>query len=337
MAENTYRMTRRELLGISGAGALALAIPGGSFLSSPALARGSDPVDIFEGRAFGTGWSISLPGGSRATGIREALDGLLNEIDAQMSPWRPDSVISAFNHAPAGTFRMPEETVHVASAALEVARTTGGAFDPSVGPLVSRWGFGPISGDGNARWEMLQTAGDTITKTETGVTLDLCGIAKGRALDRMSALLSDRGYENFLIDLGGELAARGRHPSGRSWHAGIENPVVGMPGIVEAVRLENQAVATSGDRHNGYQAGRRRYGHIIDPQTGEPVESDIASVSVVAGDAMTADAWATALMAAGSAKGPDLAEKSGVAALFLLRAGDGLRRKMTGGFDRHLA
>src|SRR5690606_29630121 len=124
-----------------------------------------------------------------------------------------------------------------------------------------------------------------------GLTLDLCGIAKGHALDRMVATLLDEGHEHFLVDLGGELAARGWHPSGRAWQVGIEYPLPGRGNIAGVLRLDKLAVATSGDRANGYDIGRRRYSHIIDPGTREPVDSSLGSVSVLMATAREADGW----------------------------------------------
>jgi thiamine biosynthesis lipoprotein len=232
---------------------------------------------------------------------------------------------------------MPRELVGVTTAALAIAEASGGVFDPSVGPLVARWGFGVIAGEDRPGWQGLSVLEDAVAKDRDGLTLDLCGIAKGRALDRMATLLADAGLTDFLIDLGGELYARGRHPSGRAWQAGVEDPRPGAARVAEVVRLDGNAVATSGDRANGYTFGGRRYSHIIDPRTRRPVAGDLASVSVIAEDAITADGWATALAAAGAKGGPVLARRRGIAALFLIRDGAGLRRIATGAFDTHLA
>ena len=174
-------------------------------------------------------------------------------------------------------------------AALDLVAATAGAFDPTVGPLVARYGFGPIH-QGSAGLGPSLAAGDGhLTKAEDGVTLDLCGIAKGHALDRVADVLADAGQRNFLIDVGGELLARGRHPSGRPWQAAVEDPRTDATGAAAILALDNMAIATSGTRWNSYVLGGRTISHMIDPTSGEPVRGTLASVSVLATTAMEAD------------------------------------------------
>jgi len=316
---------------------LALGTGAAATLAMPSLAFGASPVRTETGRAFGTGWQVTLPAGKDFAPLRGPVEALLADIDQQMSPWRADSDISRFNRAPSGSVGFPAPLTEVASAAMSLARASDGVFDPAVGPLVARWGFGPIAGDGHPDWRSLKVDADAVSKSHADLTLDLCGIAKGYALDRMADLLENRGHSDFLIDLGGELTVRGIHPSRRHWQAGVEDPRPEFSGLVEVLRLDGLAVATSGSRANSYVLGDRIYSHIIDPTTGEPVAGKLASVSVLAENAMTADGWATALMAAGAANGPSLARRNGVSALFLLREGEGLHRITTGAFMDYLA
>ncbi|WP_172293486.1 FAD:protein FMN transferase [Pseudoruegeria sp. HB172150] len=325
---DAFSPARRRFLALTGTAAI------GSVL--PELTRAAPAVATLTGEAFATSWHIALPAGTDPERHRAPIDALLAEIDAQMSPWRADSLITRFNQAGAGSIDVPAETARVTAAALDLAQTTQGAFDPAIGPAVARWGFGPIEGAASSA-DGLAIEGETLSKAHPGLTLDLCGIAKGRALDLMVTHLLDAGHENFLIDLGGELAARGTHPEGRPWHVGVEDPRPDSAGMAEVLALNGMAVATSGNRANGYTLGTRRYSHIIDPATMEPVKGNLASVSVIAPDAMTADAWATALFAAGDTHGPALARKHGIAALFLTASASGLTRLATGGFDTHLA
>lgn len=320
---------RRRFLALGGA-ALLLA-------KAPALARGAAPVKALSGAAFGTGWRVVLRDDADTSGLKDRLDGTLDAIDRAFSPWRADSVIGRFNRGDAGEAAVSDAVVGVTRAALAIAEASGGRFDPTVGPMVARWGFGPID-RGEMRpdgWREIRAENGHVARASPGLTLDFCGIAKGYALDRMTADLLDVGHEDFLVDLGGELAARGRHPSGRAWHAGIETPLPDADGVEGVLRLDGMAVATSGDRRNGYDLAGRRYSHIIDPSTREPVAGALASVSVLMPAALHADGWATALMAAGAA-GPALARERDIAALFLFRAGGTLRRVTTGAFERHL-
>lgn len=328
MPGNGHNIPRRAFLVRAGA---AMAT---SALAAPALARNAAPVQALSGSAFATEWQISLPGNSVPVGLMTDIKALLAKIDLQMSPYRSDSDISRLNTAGAGLCAAPSEMVLVADAALDLAAKSGGAFDPTVGPLVARWGFGPIEGDMAPGWSGLAVEAGGIVKDHDSLTLDLCGIAKGYALDGMADLVAAAGYSDFLIDLGGEVVARGQHPSGRAWHVGIEDPRPDSTGLWDVLALSDLAVATSGDRENGYTLDGRRYSHIIDPATREPVEATIASVSVLGPDAMHADGWATALMAAGSTAGPELARAHNLSALFLLRDGNGgLTRVSTGTFD----
>jgi thiamine biosynthesis lipoprotein len=321
-------LDRRGFLVLGGAFCLAA--------GAPSTAKGTLALAHLSGRAFGTHWSVSLPAGADVIGLPERLDPFLKQLDLAFSPWRADSVVSRFNATKTGTMAVTDEIADVTSTALEIARASNGAFDPTVGPLVARWGFGPIHGSASRYqgWRGLAVDNAHIDKAEEDLTLDLCGIAKGHALDRMVAMLLDEGHEHFLIDLGGELAARGRHPSGRVWHVGVDHPRPGREDIAGVLRLDNLAVATSGDRANGYDIGRRRYSHIIDPGTREPVDSKLASVSVLMATAREADGWATALMSAGQA-GPDLARRQALSALFLFRDGQNLRSTITGDFGLH--
>ncbi len=301
--------SRRRFLGLAGA---ALLWPG--------IGRAAAGSAI-EGRAFGTGWRVDGPAGAGLDRLRPGLDALFAGIDREMSPWRPDSALSRFNAAPAGDHPAGDEMLAVTAAALALARDSGGAFDPTVGPLVARWGFGPIAGAARPDWSGLRAGGGRIGKARDGVTLDLCGIAKGRALDRAAALAATAGHDGLLLDIGGELRALGRHPSGRAWQVAVESPhPLQAPAAV--LRLEpGQAVATSGVRAQSYRLGGRTYGHIIDPATGAPADGGLLSVTVLAADAMTADGWATALFAAGAGAGPALARRRRIAALFLVDGG----------------
>ena len=329
MSAATPKFTRRAILALGGGSTLALGLPG--------LAFGAPATRTMQGSAFATEWSVTVPDSVDIEGLRMPIEAMLAGIDLEMSPWRADSAISRFNAAPAGTMKMPADTLVVTDVSLQLARQSGGEFDPTVGPLVSRWGFGPIKGGDATDWQHITIEEDAVGKANDGLTLDLCGIAKGYALDCMSRIVAEAGHDDFLIDLGGELGSSGAHPSGRPWRAAIEDPRPGFDGAVEVLNLEGLSVATSGSRANGYEVGARRYSHIIDPLTGEPVDTNLLSVSVLGPNAFHADGWATALFAAGATRGPALAAKAGIDALFVLSAPDGLQRIPTGSFSDYLA
>ena len=315
---------RRAFLGMTAA---AVALPG----LAAARVNGLSHLD---GRAFGTEWRITAAAPDLQA-LRPGIETLLSAIDAEMSPWRADSVISRVNRGGAGPHGVPEALGHVAGAALRLARDSGGCFDPTTGPLVGRWGFGPIQGERVGDWRDLTAERGRIVKARDGVTLDLCGIAKGWALDRLADLLAQGGIDAALIDLGGELRALGRHPSGRPWQVAVEDPLA--PGSAARVlALADRAVATSGFAHQSYRLAGQDYGHIADPRSDQPAATALRSVSVLAPEAMTADGWATALFAAGPMDGPDLARGQGVTALFLTERDGALVETLTGDFAQVL-
>jgi thiamine biosynthesis lipoprotein len=324
MTHSTLRPTRRNALGMIGA-----------TLVLPQIARAAATRSI-EGAAFGTTWQLVASHHDDLDRLREDIDALFAMIDQQMSPWRSDSDISRFNTMGAGWHRADAEMIHVATAALDLAKLSLGAFDPTVGPLVAQWGFGPIEGGLEPDWRGLSLGDGGIGKAHDELTLDLCGIAKGRALDLAVDLVKARGVEDFLFDLGGELKAFGQHPSGRSYRVAVQHPVAAEPAPA-TLRLDSGlAVATSGLRTQSYEFADNTYGHIIDPRTNAPANDHLLSVTVVGQVAMIADGWATALFAAGLSGGPDLAQSNNIDALFLTGEGAGISSLRTGAIERSL-
>ncbi|MEX0957178.1 MAG: FAD:protein FMN transferase [Rhizobiaceae bacterium] len=320
-------LTRRALL--AGAGSLALVRP---------VAAASSSVAVVEGPAFGATWRAVIEAGSDLQALATALQGVVASVNAAMSPFRPGSEIGRFNASnDTDWFALSQQTCDVVTEALRVAGVTGGAFDPTMGGVVGQFGFGPISRRSNGGHADISVRAGAVRKALPDLTLDLCGIAKGYALDRMADGIERAGVENYLLEVGGEVAARGRHPAGRAWQVGVERPETVEPALQRIVAMAGDAMATSGDRVNSYVTGGRRYSHIIDPHERWPADAGLASVSVLAPTGMQADAMATALFAMGSRAGPDFAQRSGLPALFLVRENAGVREIMTGGFaDRIL-
>ncbi|WP_185984802.1 FAD:protein FMN transferase [Aureimonas mangrovi] len=300
-------MNRRALLLGAGAAGLVAALP------RAAAADGS----TLHGRAFGTRWRVVLASASEPD-LRHEIEAILDAVDGSMNPFRPLSEISRFNRSQAaGWHGVSQPFAHVAGAALDCAAETAGAFDPTVGPAANRFGFGPIEGTRVGAFRELAAGSGAIHKSDGSLSLDLCAIAKGYAVDRVAAHLADRGHADFLVEIGGDLRASGRSPAGRPWQLGIEDPLRG--GVAHLVRLDAEALATSGDAVNSYTLAGRRYGHLIDPATARPVANDVASVSVIAPDATRADALATALLVMGPERGLAFANARAIPALFLLR------------------
>lgn len=323
------RVNRRDfLLGVAGAGLCTLA-PIGVFAG--------DTVQRMGGPAFGSSWRAALPFSADVGPIGAAIDAVISAVDATMSPYRPGSHLSRFNLIQSADWlELPHAVADTLREGLRIAALSHGAFDPTVGPLVHRFGFGPIRGGASGGYDGIELRGAAARKSDPKLTLDLCGIAKGQALDQMVAALDRLAVDDFLIELGGEIRARGRHPDGRPWSVAIERPGTGPFVAQRILRITNMALATSGHSGNGYRAGGPKLSHIIDPRTQRPVDNGVASVSVLAPVAQTADALATALLVLGAEEGAALAESKGISALFLVEDGDNLREVVTGRFGDYI-
>ena len=258
-----------------------------------------------------------LPAGQTRESIQTKIDDVLGRVNQLMSTYIDDSDVTRFNKAPKATWvDVDADTVQVVKRANEISRKTQGAFDITVGPLVRRWNFGP-----NKKSEFkLPTQAEidqlrecigfnkieirdqppALRKQVDGLQIDLSAIAKGYAVDCVVNALTEVGGKSFLVEVGGEVAARGSKTETDPWVAGIQNPRPNaQPPYVARVKIVDQALATSGDYQNFMIIDGKRYSHTINPRTGWPVKHSLASSSIVADDCMTADAYATAALVIG--------------------------------------
>jgi thiamine biosynthesis lipoprotein len=304
---------------------------------------GETGLHMFAGASMGTTWSVSLVAPGLADGerreIAQAIEARIDRVDELMSTWSPDSELSRFNRSTSTSpIPLSAETLEVFRVAAEVSELTGGAFDVTVSPLVAAWGFGatdrapgppPPDELERARARVgyrlleLDLEGGSLRKRDAATVCDLSAVAKGFAVDEAGRALLERGHRDFLIEVGGEVLARGRRPDGARWRVAIERPDPGQRAIHRVVELEGLAMATSGDYRNYIEVDGERFSHLIDPRTGRPVASGVASVSVVEPTAARADALATGLAVLGPERGYALAEREGLAAYFLVRHGEG--------------
>jgi thiamine biosynthesis lipoprotein len=259
------------------------------------------------------------------------------QVDRAMSPWNPASELARFNaHDGTDPVTVSGALAHVAGAALESARETAGAFDPTVGPIVGLHGFGPIRTGADPDWRGVSVEPGTLAKARASLTLDLCAIAKGYAIDAIGERLNEAGIHDWLVDLGGELRAQGGHPSGRPWRAAVARPLATDGEALAAVRLGGSAVATSGVAEHSYVAGGQRASHLVDPYTKRPIRNRILSVSVLADTAMRADALATALAVMGPERGSAFARTRRIDAMFVTGAVGDETIIFTGHFPAHV-
>ena len=309
--------------------------------------RGSR-LHSLRGSTMGTGWSarLMLPPGVELD-LEAAFERELDLVVAQMSHWDPDSLLSRYNAAPAGSWHaLPPAFYEVMAYALAVREQSGGAYDPAAGALVNLWGFGPIARFDQAGFYApdAQAVADALAHRARarveldragrrllqpgGALLDLSAVAKGYAVDRLALCLERQGVHHYLVEIGGELRGAGVKGDGQPWWVEIEGVPdadgAARPGPQAVVALHGLAVATSGDyRRYFHQAGQRR-SHTLDPRSGYPIAHSLASVTVLAPSCMQADALSTALTVLGPDAGMAWAETHGLAARFLLRRGGAL-------------
>ena len=348
---------RISCLTISSAGKAALfgamlavvVVSGCRRADSPAGRRAS----VFRGMTMGTTYTIKvvdLPGEMDRGEIEQAVESRLDAINAAMSTYREDSEISRFNRtASLEWFPVSESMAEVVAEAIRIGKMTDGAFDVTIGPVLHLWHFGAGSSKQNKlpsdeeiaavrdRVDYLlvsvRSSPPAIKKARPDVTLDLSGIAKGYAVDEVARLLEERGLADYMVEIGGEVRAKGRNANGVAWRIAVERPLVGERSIQRVLSLRDTALATSGDYRNFFEIEGKRYSHVIDPRTARPVAHQVVSVTVVADECATADALATGLMVLGERKGMALAREWKIPALFILKTEDGFAETATPSFQ----
>lgn len=285
------------------------------------------------GQTMGTRYSAVFfaPGDLDEAKLAAALQATLDRVDRQMSTWKPKSDLNRLNDAATNVWvPVPAELMFVLQASLRIGRQSLGAFDIGVGDLVSAWGFGAhAAAPGNVRAGPI-AAQPAITaealeldphlrraRKHAPLALDLSGIAKGFGVDEMARVMRQFSIPAWLVGIDGEMRAGGAKPDGAVWIVAHERPIRGVREAMGVIELEDRAVATSGNYRHYRDIGSRTISHTMDPRSGEPLENGLASVTVLAGTCLEADAWATALLVMGAQKGLPLAEAMGHDVVFV--------------------
>jgi thiamine biosynthesis lipoprotein len=293
----------------------------------------------FDGSTMGTSYSVRwvAKDDRQVAGIKQAVEERLALINQQMSTYIPESEVSRFNALSSGEMPVSTELASLVQRSQAISEKTGGAFDITVGPLVSLWGFGPegrvVSSPSADKIASLRTHvgyqklgvsqnPPSLTKT-TNLQVDLSAIAKGYAVDQLASLLVANGINNYLVEIGGELKLSGSKPNGESWRIAIEAPLTTERAAQHVLPISNIAMATSGDYRNYFEENGVRYSHTINPLTGAPIKHALVSVTVLHPNCADADALATALMVMGDKKGLEFANRHDLAAYFLIKAQEG--------------
>jgi thiamine biosynthesis lipoprotein len=299
---------------------------------------------LIQGRTMGTTYHITVVTGyfQGVSGLKEKIDARLEEINRSMSTYQKDSEISRFNRfkETGQKFKISNDFFQVMRAGQTVYRLSDGAWDATVNPLVELWGFGsgPRKNKAPSQSEIAALLPDVgfsnievlapgfLLKKQAAVSIDLSSIAKGYGVDQVADVLRKKGFEDYLVEIGGEIFAAGHREDGRKWRIGINRPQAeaAFDEVYKVVELSNRAFATSGDYRNFFEVNGVRYSHVIDPRTGYPVSNGIASASIIADTCTLADGLATAVMVMGVAKGLDLINRlAGVEGLIIVEKKDG--------------
>jgi thiamine biosynthesis lipoprotein len=313
---------------------------------------------VFSGLVMGTTYQVKIVPNDLvvSNSLADQIDERLQSLDGTLTTYQKTSELMTFNQS---TINKPlvvsKDLFEVMSIAKQIYEQTNGAFDPTVGPLVNLWGFGPnytdqvipppesiaehLSAVGLNHLLLDKQAG-TVTRL-SNIHLDLSAVAKGYAVDEVAELLASHGIESYLVEVGGELRLKGLKANGERWRIAIEKPYSGQgaeqeDAVQEVLALENVAVATSGDYRNYFEQEGKRYSHTIDPRTGYPIDHNLASVTVIAQTAARADALATAMMVLGPEGALKLAEQNDLAVYLLVKRAGGFESKTTTLFSQYL-
>ncbi|QBY05129.1 FAD:protein FMN transferase [Thalassotalea sp. HSM 43] len=283
--------------------------------------------------------------------LAENVDKLLKKINAQMSTYDAESELSKFNRYQGMESRnISAELDRVLTESIRLAKITDGAFDVTVGPLVNLWSFGPekrpesvpakeliASTKQHIGINKISLEGGKLAKNDVKVYVDLSAIAKGFAVDMVADYLEQQGYNDYIVDIGGEMRLKGNKLSGKDWRIAVEKPISGTRAVQKVIIPGDNAVATSGDYRNYFEEDGVRYSHTIDPDTGWPIDHKLVSVTVLHPSAMTADGLATAIEVMGPDKGLAFAEQQNVAVYLISKSDDGFTEQMTEQFKQYLA
>ena len=275
-------------------------------------------------------------------GLKEKIEKRLDEINQSMSTYLKTSEISRFNdfRQVGEEFKISDDFFQVVKTAKEIYRLSDGAWDGTVNPLVDLWGFGRggrinvvppksqiaalLPAIGFHQIEVI--APGYLIKKKAAVTLDLSSIAKGYGVDQVAGVILHAGFQNYLVEIGGEVFASGVRKDGRQWRVGINRPRkdAAATDVYKVVRLRGCAFATSGDYRIFFEVNGNRYSHVIDPKTGYPVSNGVVSVSIIAETCTFADGLSTAIMVMGHEKGLELVNQlGGVEGLIVVEKMDG--------------
>lgn len=294
----------------------------------------SVPYQNNKGMVFGTTYNITYQCDSD---LHASIKAELQRVDDALSPFNKHSIITAINNNE--DIEVNGMFSDVFTLAQKISEDTEGAFDITVAPLVNAWGFGFKSGTAPTKnnidslkaiigYDKVRLEGKHVVKKDKRTMLDCSSIAKGYGSDVVARLLSSKGVQNYMVEIGGEIVTKGISQRRMPWKIGVTKPVDDSLSVNQEIQsvinVTDKAMATSGNYRNFYYKGGKKYAHTIDPHTGYPVQHNILSSTVIANDCATADAYATAFMVMGIEKAQELLKRHPeIMAYFIYAGNDG--------------
>ncbi|MCP3969527.1 MAG: FAD:protein FMN transferase [Rhodobacteraceae bacterium] len=283
-------------------------------------------VSSLSGPTMGTRFAARFlaPPGARTDGLQQALQAAVDRVDQQMSPWIETSAVNQINRANIGDWiAVPPQTREVLAAAVEIEKQSGGAFRINVGDHVKHWGFGPDPEntqkppfDTRPAQACFHSETTRIRKLNS-TQIDLCGIAKGYGVDQLAIVMQDRGINDYLVSIDGELRCAGSPGSGAGWSVGLEAPLVGKRRVEHILDCHDLALATSGGYRHYKTMQERTVTHTISPFSSKPLSEIEVSVTVAHQNCCMADGWATAFLVMGLEMALKIADRLGMHVLFM--------------------
>ncbi|HFZ8994226.1 TPA: FAD:protein FMN transferase ApbE [Citrobacter freundii] len=311
---------------------------------------------VLQGKTMGTSWRVSVIGvdAQAAALLQQKIQRQLDADDRLLSTYKNDSALMRFNHSQSLTpWPVSEAMADIVTTALRIGRKTDGAMDITVGPLVNLWGFGPEqqpltiptqaqidaakARTGLQHLTVINQANQQFLQKEIpDLFVDLSTVGEGYAADHLARLMEREGISRYLVSVGGALNSRGMNGQGQPWRVAIQKPTDQENAVQAIVDINGHGISTSGSYRNYYELDGKRLSHIIDPQTGRPIEHKLVSVTVIAPSALEADSWDTGLMVLGTEKARDVALREGLAVYMITREGAGFTSWMSPQFKGFL-
>ena len=303
-------------------------------------------LETVQGYAQGTTYQISFwsEDAVPVTEIQTAFNDTLAQIDKELSTYRPDSFISEFNRSPSTAWQpVSQDFVDLVNIAQDIHANSEGCYDPTIGPLFDLWGFKTDKLHVPTQEELTTLKSELgidkikvdeenlrVRKTRPFLQLGFSSMGEGYTIGRLSHVLESKGYENYMVQFGGDMKIKGHKPNGDLWRVAIQSPIPaadGAPKVYKVITVKNEdgiTLDTSGTYNRHFDENGVEYSHIINPSTGKPITHNLISASVFGTDPRISDAWATAMLCLGPVEGAKIAKQQNLEVFFIERDNDKL-------------